>query len=476
MLESFCRNRPRLAALLLFALFVGLLVLTRAPFLSNVLVGEEGMHAAFVLAKGSQAPVNEQGIPQLMLGSFEGEAFLGATQHSIGPYVVLRWLSGVWPVAVGDPLPLSDALEARSVQARLPFFLLYLLGVAGLLWRWATVCVQSPSWRWWVFGGLLFYGLTTPLAIGGSIQPQIDASVGVALVGLAAWLLTAVWGPGLQVWTAIAAGALVGFGKQEWTLAFAAAWVVVLLLSKLWRCANAGTLGGFALGLGVGTALTYGLSPADYLASFNLMDHFLSKSSDVNRFELLMQWRSYLAPVLLLLLLMTVAGVGRLPQLVRQSPGAVVVAGGAWAIAVGFAAAGWRGDGFPRYYAPALVASLYALQIFVLGWPDLGRRRTTALIGLAVVVFGLSTNFGLIGEGLSLKESITSIPGLRLKPVTRRFERIIQGTEGDEKSVYVDHSSLWIYAPDRDFVHEDPSVAATYESVYPASSARLVRP
>ena len=476
MLASFCRNRPRLAALLLFALFVGLLVLTRAPFLSNVLVGEEGMHAAFVLAKGSQAPVNEQGIPQLMLGSFEGEAFLGATQHSIGPYVVLRWLSGVWPVAVGDPLPLSDALEARSVQARLPFFLLYLLGVAGLLWRWATVCVQAPSWRWWVFGGLLFYGLTTPLAIGGSIQPQIDASVGVALVGLAAWLLTAVWGPGLQVWTAIAAGALVGFGKQEWTLAFAAAWVVVLLLSKLWRCANAGTLGGFALGLGVGTALTYGLSPTDYLASFNLMDHFLSKSSDVNRLELLMQWRSYLAPVLLLLLLMTVAGVGRLPQLVRQSPGAVIVAGGAWAIAVGFAAAGWRGDGFPRYYAPALVASLYALQVFVLGWPDLGRRRTAALIGLALVVFGLSTNFGLIGEGLSRKESITSIPGLRLKPVTRRFERIIQGTGGDAQSVYVDHSGLWIYAPDRDFVHEDPSVAATYESVYPASSARLVRP
>ncbi len=476
MLASFCRNRPRLAALLLFALFVGLLVLTRAPFLSNVLVGEEGMHAAFVLAKGSQAPVNEQGIPQLMLGSFEGEAFLGATQHSIGPYVVLRWLSGVWPVAVGDPLPLSDALEARSVQARLPFFLLYLLGVAGLLWCWATVCVQSPSWRWWVFGGLLFYGLTTPLAIGGSIQPQIDASVGVALVGLAAWLLTAVWGPGLQVWTAIAAGALVGFGKQEWTLAFAAAWVVVLLLSKLWRCANAGTLGGFALGLGVGTALTYGLSPTDYLASFNLMDHFLSKSSDVNRFELLMQWRSYLAPVLLLLLLMTVAGVGRLPQLVRQSPGAVIVAGGAWAIAVGFAAAGWRGDGFPRYYSPALVASLYALQVFVLGLPDLGRRRTAALVGLAVVVFGLSTNFGLIGEGLSRKESITSIPGLRLKPVTRRFERIIQGAEGDDQSVYVDHSGLWIYAPDRDFVHEDPSVAATYESVYPASSARLVRP
>ena len=403
MVASFCRNRPRLAALLLFALFLGLLLLTRAPFLSNVLVGEEGMHAAFVLAKGSYAPVNEQGIPQLMLGSFEGEAFLGATQHSIGPYVVLRWLSTVWPVAIDDPLAVSNGLAMRSIQARLPFLLLYSLGAAGLLWRWATVCVQSPSWRWWVFGGLLFYGLTTPLAVGGSIQPQIDASVGVALVGLAAWLLTGAWPPGFQGWAPVAAGVLVGFGKQEWTLAFAAAWLVVLLLSKLWSCANRNILGGFALGLGVGTALTYGLSPTDYLASFNLMDHFLSKSSDVNRLELLMQWRSYLFPVLLMLLLMTMAGIGRLPQLVRQSPGAVMVAGGAWAIALGFAAAGWRGDGFPRYYAPALVASLYALQVFVLGWPDLGRRRNTALIGLAVVVFGLAINFGVIGDGLHAK-------------------------------------------------------------------------
>ena len=476
MVASFCRNRPRLAALLLFALFLGLLLLTRAPFLSNVLVGEEGMHAAFVLAKGNYAPVNEQGIPQLMLGSFEGEAFLGATQHSIGPYVVLRWLSTVWPVAVDDPLAVSNGLAMRSIQARLPFLALYSLGVAGLLWRWATVCIERPSLRWWVFGGLLFYALTSPLAIGGSIQPQIDASVGVALVGLAAWLLTAAWRPGFQGWAAVAAGVLVGFGKQEWTLAFAAAWLVVLLLSKLWSCANRNILGGFALGLGVGTALTYGLSPTDYLASFNLMDHFLSKSSDVNRLELLMQWRSYLFSVLLMLLLMTMAGIGRLPQLVRQSPGAVMVAGGAWAIALGFAAAGWRGDGFPRYYAPALVASLYALQVFVLGWPDLGRRRNTALIGLAVVVVGLAINFGVIGDGLSRKESITSIPGLRLKPINRRFERIMQGSAGDDQSVYVDHSGLWVYAPEKDFVHEDPSVAATYESVYPSSSGRLVRP
>ena len=476
MVTSFCRNRPRLAVVLLFALSLGLLVLTRAPFLSNVLVGEEGMHAAFVLAKGSYAPVNEQGIPQLMLGSFEGEAFLGATQHSIGPYVVLRWLSTVWPVAVNDPLAVSNGLATRSVEARLPFLLLYLLGVTGLLWRWATVCIERPSRSWWVFGGFLFYGLTTPLAVGGSIQPQIDASVGVALVGLAAWLLTAAWPPRLQGWTSTAAGVLVGFGKQEWTLAFAAAWLVVLLLSKLWSCANRNILGGFALGLGVGTALTYGLSPTDYLASFNLMDHFLSKSSDVNRLELLMQWRSYLFPVLLMLLLMTMAGIGRLPQLVRQSPGAVITAGGAWAIALGFAAAGWRGDGFPRYYAPALVASLYALQVFVLGLPDLGRRRNTAFIGLAVVVVGLAVNFGVIGDGLSRKESITSVPGLRLKPINRRFERIIQESAGDDQSVYVDHSGLWLYSPELDFVHEDPSVAATFESVYPSSSGRLVRP
>ena len=473
---TFLSRRPWLAVSLVFALSIGLLILTRLPFLGNVLVGEEGMHAAFVLAKGNSAPLSAEGIPQLMLGSFDGEAFLGATQHSIGPYVVLRWLSALWPVALDDPLPASNALVTRSVQARLPFLLLYLVGVAGLLWRWAAVCVDHPSWRWLAFGGFLFYGLTTPLAVGGSIQPQIDASVGVALVGLAAWLLTASWNPWFQGWAALLAGVLLGFGKQEWTLAFAAAWVVVLLLSQLWRCINKNILGGFPLGLGAGTALSYSLSPTDYLASFNLAEHFLSKSSDVNRLELLMHWSSYLAPVLLILLLMTAIGLGHLPQLIRQSPGAVITAGGAWAIALGFAAAGWRGDGFPRYYAPALVAALYACQVFVLGWPELGRRRNTAMIWLALIALGLSINFGVVGDGLSRKESITSIPGLRLKPITRRFERIIKSSAGQDQAVYVDHSGLWIYAPMKNFVHEDPSVVATYESVYPPSSQRLVRP
>ena len=134
-------------------------------------------------------------------------------------------------------------------------------------------------------------------------------------------------------------------------------------------------------------------SPTDYLASFNLMDHFLSKSSDVNRLELLMQWRSYLAPVLLLLLLMTITGIGRLPQLVRQSPGAVILAGGAWAIAVGFAAAGWRGDGFPRYYP------LHWLRHVTGVCFGMARRRRVTAGLLAAIAFGLSLNFGVIGDG-----------------------------------------------------------------------------
>ena len=96
------------------------------------------------------------------------------------------------------------------------------------------------------------------------------------------------------------------------------------------------------------------------------------------------------------------------------------------------------------------------------------------MVGLAVIAFGVSLNFGVIGDGLSQKESITSIPGLRLKPITRRFGRIMERSGEDDQAVYVDHSGLWIYAPDKDFVHEDPSVAVTYQSVYPSSVERLV--
>ena len=196
--------------------------------------------------------------------------------------------------------------------------------------------------------------------------------------------------------------------------------------SKLWRCANASTLGGFALGLGVGTALTYGLSPTDYLASFNLMDHFLSKSSDVNRLELLMQWRSYLAPVLLLLLLMTITGVGRLPQLVRQSPGAVIVAAGLgrlwWVLRLR--------DGVVMV-SPVITRLHWwhrCMRCRCLFWDGLICDRH----GLAVIAF--------VSPILVLSGIIT----LRLKPVTRRFERIMERSGDENQAVYVDHSGLWI--------------------------------
>ena len=51
----------------------------------------------------------------------------------------------MWPVAIDEPLVVSDVLSACSIGGRLLFLLLDVPGVAGLLWRWATICVQPPS-------------------------------------------------------------------------------------------------------------------------------------------------------------------------------------------------------------------------------------------------------------------------------------------------------------------------------------------
>ena len=466
---------PRLRACVLFVLLALLLLVLRWPFLSNVLVGEEGMHAAFVLAKSSLAPVSADGVPRLMLGAFDGESFLGATQHSIGPYVLLRWLSSVWPVDLSDPLG-PGGVAVRSLQARLPFVLLYGIGVAGLLARVSMLLAQRWSWLSLLLAGVVVYALSTPLAIGSSIQPQIDGSVGVFLVGLAAWLLTRRSAASGACVGAFAAGALVGFGKQEWAMAFSAAVVALLVLGGYRQSRSRLVSLACVLGLALGTCITYQLSPADYLASFNLMDHFLAKSSGVNRFDLLSTWSGYLTPLLLLLLLMTAAGLRRWSLWLAQSPGTLIVGCSAWAIALGFAAAGWAGDGFPRYYSPALVAALYALVAFVEIEPLGCIRRPWLWFGFGCLGFGLAINLGLIGPGLSTRVSITSLPGTPTKPIVQRFTDLTQQPAGTDSVVHVDHSSVWIYAPDVNFVHADPSVEATYRSVFPQAEDRMQVP
>ena len=466
---------PRLRATLWFGLLLLLLLWVRWPFLSNVLVGEEGMHAAFVLAKSSMAPISADGVPRLMLGALDGQPFLGATQHPIGPYVLLRGMSAFWPVDLTEPLG-AGGVALRSIQARLPFLLLYALGVAGLLARVSRMLAMRVSWIAALVAGVVLYGLSTPLAVGSSIQPQIDGSVGVFLIGMASWLLTWRAATTPACLAAGTAGVLVGFGKQEWVMALMAAVIATLVLGgfrwpRAWRVSLA-----CVVGLVVGSCLTYQLSPSDYFASFDLMDRFLAKSSGVNRFDLLSSWSNYLVPLLFILLVMTAVGLRRWSLLLQQNPGSLIVGCTSWAIALGYAAAGWVGDGFPRYYSPALVAALYALVSFAEVQSLQRVNRLPLWIAFGALGCGLFINIGVIGPGLSNRVSITSMPGLPTKPLVRRFTELAQMKSAPNSPVYVDHSSLWIYAPHLSFVHFDPSVEGTFRNNFPEASGRMQAP
>ena len=72
--------------------------------------------------------------------------------------------------------------------------------------------------------------------------------------------------------------------------------------------------------------------------------------------------------------------------------------------------------------------------------------------------------------------SITSLPGTPTKPIVQRFTDLTQQPAGTDSVVHVDHSSVWIYAPDVNFVHADPSVEATYRSVFPQAEDRMQVP
>src|SRR5271169_3930536 len=100
--------------------------------------------------------------------------------RSIVPYFIMEKAGRAlrWPSRSADPTTLSLA-------ARLPFFLLFLGGIAGLIVLLVLAFRSTQRWRFATAAGLVTYALTTPLAVGASIQPQVDGSVGVLLLGIA---------------------------------------------------------------------------------------------------------------------------------------------------------------------------------------------------------------------------------------------------------------------------------------------------
>jgi hypothetical protein len=414
-----------------------LLVATRLPFLANTLVGEEGIFAALIVSPTPSSAVTANRLPGLMVGQVEGRLAYTIFEHQIVPYLLLEDGIGALARRAGA---FEHGAAYRTAVVRGAYLLPFVVGMLGLLWLAAGPAGGRPS------------DAALPLAVGASVQPQVDGAVGGLLVGTAAFLLVATEGTRSARWARTAfplAGALIGLGRHEWAMAFAAAGLGASLLAAVLRTGRAVLPLGFVVGIAAGVAVSFAASPADYMASFDVMKRVYAVPSD--RLALLRRQLPYTAPVLVLGVLAAGLIASSLRRAVAERPGAVILAAGGIGIAAGFAASGWGGDGFPRYHAPALVALAYAIVALLRGaaWPRLARR-----LAAGIFAAGVLANAHWLYDSRARDVSITSGPGTDLAALRAQLAGSAAFARA-ERRIVLEHASLWLYYPDVDFIGRD---------------------
>jgi hypothetical protein len=465
-----------------FALGAALLVLitaARLPFITDVLAGEEGEFAALMLNDPPTSALDPDHLPREIGGSIDGKLVLSSFHRTVMPYIILERVGRLFTPrhALGRLSP-----NELTVAARLPFAVIFLLGSVGLIVltiQAATSVNKYPSIAVTVAPlGVTLWSLTTPLAVGASIEPQIDGSTGVLLLGTATTLLALGHVDHRSArWRFLAAGALAGLGKHEWALAFVAAGLGAMFISlRLTHARREASIafGAFFIGLALAVALSYAISPADYRQGFAVMADFYAKTGGHLWALEKPQWPLTL-PVAALILADGAFLAIALRPLLPEAPGLLLAYLGATAIAAGYTISGWPGDGFPRYFAPPLVMLPI---VFVALWRRFKDRIAPAL-GWSVVVatlFGFGVSAVFLADSYNNKVSVAEFRGTPLATSERDIAtaaELARNTHG----IVITQTTTWIYHQNINFLWSSKSWAENYIARhFPAFKDRLFVP
>lgn len=422
--REFAPIRALPAAALAITLILSLMA--AVPFLSKLVVGEEGIFAYMAVDNGRpwQGGFKDVFFTGGRIGGHE--LVLPAGDHPNPPYLFvrhgLRHLTTA--IVAGAQLGPFDgwSLTTKSLVARLPFFLLYAASFLSLAVLGGYVLRRNVLASLPVFAVMIWLG-SMPLMVGGAVSPMYDGNVGVFLYAIAALCLYGAARTGdRRTYLAMLAGAgfFAALGKNEWAITFVAAILGAAILRWLWRRLSRksepsspdrdGGIAALAVGLVVGMAANWATGPTEFITGFKLILTVAGSTKGVSYAEVLTQrwpwiWPLFvLAPlsgVLILVNARTLAG--------REFPLLIL---GLWGLATisAFMLSKWIGHGFPRYFCPGAFA-VGAFVVAMLRHP-LPRLAKAGIVAGALLL--IAANVAHLHEKYRAGVSIAEMPGLVL--------------------------------------------------------------
>lgn len=426
----------------------------RVPFLSNLLIDEEGIFGYLVI--NTKEIVSFGKGEAIILSRLDGEDIYGGAEHPLLPYLILNKL--LRPI-FSEGNSYSDlSFAAKSRMGRKPFIFSFLVGLAALFFVWLRVFNSKRRPEALVACFLILYVSTTPLLVGGSIQPQVDGSIGVMVLGVAALLI--ILGAGLRAPQSalilIAGGVTASIGKNEWTLALLASVLVTGAINtvSLINGRNSVTdskkslrfLLMIVFGAILGSLFSYYASPENFLGGISVM-HRLSSNESVSLGQVFLHNITWTWPVFLLIVVCT--------WLIFQNKNSVahkteVTLLYLWGILLcaGYLFVPWGGDGFPRYYIPSAFILLF-FATTVLGHVTLGEHFSRVII--AGTIIGIVFNLTYLNARYMNRESISSGPGTSLDNKLQEYRKHYESFRETNRYVISD-AAIGYYYRDIDFV------------------------
>lgn len=391
-----------------------LILLMPVPFLSNILIMEEGLFAYLAVNTEISKPINSRDL--LMTGREKGVDHWTAPRHPVLPYLVITKVFR----------PLSDAadfdswtMEEKTREARLPFYITYVISMLPVILMGAWL-FKRKTWEE-VSLPVIFIGFlgTSPLLVGGAHQTIYDGNIGVLLTTFCAMGLAVI--PRLKslpLRTAIlfGCGFISAMGKNEWTIAFIAAILGTMILYSasshkfphFWFISVSALIG-----TAVGSLLHFFIDPFNYLQGIYLMYSF-GYEPHRNYIYAFIYRIPWLFPFILVFMMSGYILRRFLKELLSTHFTHMILLLWATALFFGFIITPHLGDGFPRYFCPSMAAFLSFLvvrmeHIDFLAWRPKIRLRFIALVCSLIIL-----HMGYFAYSHIRQISIGSIPGRSL--------------------------------------------------------------